>query len=149
MASVWGSRVWTLLHRLSFYSNRHDIRSAWKNSLRILQETLPCAICRNHMKDYITKNPVQFPNTMNGALLRDTIVMWLYNFHNHVNVSNGHEEYPVDMMELKYGQGSYESAVADAKRIMAELDGMWTGVPCREWKLSISYLCSLIIGGPL
>jgi hypothetical protein len=101
------------------------------------------------MRDYMNKNPLIFPSLLNGAAVRDIIVVWLFNFHNHVNVSVGREPFPFDMMELLYGQGSHESAVADAKRILSELDGLWLGVQSREWKLASSYLCSLIIGGPL
>jgi len=90
-----------------------------------------------------------FPTLAPGAVVREIIVMWLFNFHNHVNISLGREPFPFDMMELLYGQGSNETAVTDAKRLLFELDGLWGGANSRDWKLASSYLCSLIIGGPL
>lgn len=149
MATVWGSRVWTLLHRLSFYSNRQDIKGSWKNLLRILTDTLPCSLCRNHMREYINKNPLIFPPNSSSLIIRETIILWLYKFHNHVNLSNGREIFPFDQMELKYGQGFYEEAIRDAKRLISEIDELWPGVPCREWKSALSFLCGLIMGGPL
>jgi hypothetical protein len=149
MTSLWGPRVWSLLHRLSFYSNRQDVGGAWKNVLRTLNDVIPCALCRNHMKEYMNKNPLLIPSLIPGTQVREIIVVWLYNFHNHVNVSLGRDPFPFEMLEVMYGQGSYESAVSDAKRLLGELDGIWASVQSREWRLASSYLCSLIIGGPL
>ena len=97
----------------------------------------------------MNKNPLLIPSLIPGTQVREIIVVWLYNFHNHVNVSLGRDPFPFEMLEVMYGQGSYESAVSDAKRLLGELDGIWASVQSREWRLASSYLCSLIIGGPL
>jgi len=149
MASVWGSKVWTLLHRLSFYSNRQDVGGAWKTVLRTLSETLPCQYCRNHMREYLNKNPLTFPASASGQIKRETIILWLFNFHNHVNQSLGRQPFAFDLLELEYGQGRFDEAVAHAKQIVSELDKLWVGVLSREWRMSITYLCNLINGGPL
>lgn len=149
MTSIWGPRVWNLLHRLSFYSNRQDVGGAWKAMLRNLNEVIPCALCRRHMHDYMVKNPLDLYVGMESSVIRETIILWLYKFHNHVNKTNGLDEFPFDLMEVQYGQGSHGSVVLEAKQLISEIEGIWAGAQTREWRLSIQYLCGLIGGGPL
>ena len=149
MNSLWGPKVWVLLHRLSFYSNRRDIIGAWKNVLRLLSETIPCALCRKHMKEYLLSNQLVFTNLQDSNKIRETIIVWLHNFHNNVNARLGKEEFPYELLELTYGQGMHESAVKDAKRLMIEIEGLWQGSYIRDFKLAVAYLCGLINGGPL
>ena len=149
MAAIWGPKIWALLHRLSFYSNRQDVPGAWKNVLRTLNDVLPCALCRRHMREYMAANPLVYPSGATSPIIRDTIIMWLYNFHNHVNLDTGRPVFPFDMMELEYGQGPPHIAVLEAKQLISEIDAVWAGVQSREWHLAIHYLCGLIVGGPL
>jgi len=117
--------------------------------LRVLNEVLPCALCRRHMRDYMAANPLTFPVGATSAIIRDTIIFWLFNFHNHVNLDTGRAIFPFDMMELQYGQGTHDDAVIDAKRLISEIDTAWLGIRAREWRLAIHYLSGLIAGGPL
>ena len=149
MAAIWGPKIWVLFHRLSFFSNRQDVVGAWRNVLKTLNEVLPCALCRRHMKDYMVKNPLDIPVDSSSAVIRDTIVLWLYNFHNHVNLETGRDPFPFDLMEVQYGYGTHNIAAIEAKRTIADIDAVWAGVPAREWRLAILYLCGLIGGGPM
>ena len=148
MNSVWGPKVWGLLHRLSFYSNRRDITGAWKNVLRLLSDTIPCALCRKHMKEYLLSNQLVFSNNQEPNKIRETIIVWLHTFHNNVNIRLGKVEFPYELLELNYGQGMHAEAVKDAKRLMVEIEGLWQGAYIREFKLAVAYLCGLINGGP-
>jgi len=148
MNAIWGPKVWYILHRLSFYSNRKDVCAAWKTFLRLLSETIPCALCRNHMREYMIANSLVFKPTDDSNKIRSTIVEWLYNFHNHVNRSLKKEEYPYDLLELTYGQGTFGQAVRDAKSQFTELEVDWNGVYIRNFKMAFNYLCGLIGGGP-
>lgn len=149
MNAVWGPKVWHILHRLSFYSNRKDVCAAWKVLLRVLNETIPCALCRNHMREYMITQPLVFKNKEDSNTIRSDIVDWLYHFHNHVNRSLGKEEYPYEMLELTYGMGMFGEAVRDAKGRFAELAVIWNGVYIRDFKIAFNYLSGLIGGGPL
>ena len=111
MNAVWGPKVWGLLHRLSFYSNRRDITAAWKSVLRLFSDTIPCALCRKHMKEYLLSNPLIFTNTQEGNKIRETIIVWLHTFHNNVNLRLGKEQFPYELLELTYGQGMHEAAL--------------------------------------
>ena len=149
MATVWGPKIWSLLHRLSFFSNRQDVPGAWKSLLRNLNEVLPCALCRRHMRQYILKVPLEFPSGATSPVIRDTIVHWLYNFHNAVNLDNGRPSFPFDLMEPQYGQGMHDSVANECKRLIVEIESMWPGINSREWRKSALYMCGLIGGGPL
>jgi hypothetical protein len=100
------------------------------------------------MKEYLIRHPLVF-NDKNNNIIRDTLIVWLYDFHNHVNKSLGREAFPYELLELEYGQGTCETAVKDAKQIMAEVEVIWSGVYIRELKLAFAFLCGLINGGPL
>ena len=149
MAAVWGPKIWCLLHRLSFFSNRQDVPGAWKSLLRNLNEVLPCALCKRHMREYVLKVPLEFPVGASSAVIRDTIALWLYNFHNHVNLDNGRPIFPLDLMEAQYGQGTHDGAASECRRLVSEIESMWPGINSREWRKSALYICGLIGGGPL
>lgn len=149
MNTVWGPKVWAILHRLSFYSNRKDICAAWKQFLKVLSNTIPCALCRKHMKEYLIRYPLVFNDMNNNNIIRNNLVVWLYDFHNHVNKSLGKEIFPFELLEIQYGQGMYEVAVKDAKQIMSDLEHIWSRVNMRDLKIAFGFLCGLINGGPL
>jgi hypothetical protein len=101
------------------------------------------------MREYILKVPLEIPANSTSAVIRDTIVLWLYNFHNVVNLDTGRPLFPFDLLEAQYGQGTHHSAALECKRLIAEIDSMWPGINSREWRKSALYICGLIGGGPL
>ena len=144
--TIWGPKIWYMLHRLSFFSDRSDLGGAWKNVLRNLSETMPCTLCRKHMKDYLAANPIKMSG-LSGPEFRDMIVMWLFKFHNHVNASRGASLYDFDQMAAVYGQRVHIDAVSDAKQVLIDIDNLWK--PQRPWNEAMRYLTGLIGGGSL
>lgn len=140
----WGPKVWYILHRLSFFSDRRDLSGAWKTVLRVLSETMPCELCRNHMKSYISANPLK-GGDLGGLEYRDMIVGWLHKFHNHVNMTRGVAAYEFDQLKMVYGQRTHADAISDVKQMLIDIDNLWK--PQRRWNEAMRYLIGLIGGG--
>jgi hypothetical protein len=146
---VWGPRVWRLLHRLSFYSDRRDVVAAWRGLLKTLSETMPCALCRGHMKAYLVANPIAIKLETRGPVVKEYMIEWVYRFHNHVRLSGGGIEFPFEELVSLYGAGGHGLCVEEAAGLLAELAGYWSDLPTREFRTAVSYLISLIRGGTL
>ncbi len=80
--SVWGSRLWNIIHRIGFYSGKSPERLKvdelrelqWL--VRHLETIIPCAECRNHCEEY--KRGREQINCKDAAV-------WFWNFHESVN----------------------------------------------------------------
>ena len=145
--TIWGPKVWFLLHRLSFYSDRTDVIGAWKAMIVLLNGAIPCKLCRRHMQEYCISNPLIFPKGATGAQVRDTIVMWLYKFHNTVNQRNGTGAFEYDFLRFFYGIGTHANAVEDCRRVLKEIETLWFPLVAKPWSDSVRHLIGLIGGG--
>lgn len=146
---VWGPRVWRLLHRLSFYSNRKDVIVAWRNMLKALSETMPCALCRQHMRAYLAANPIVVALGSGGETVQTYFIDWVYRFHNHVRLSGGGIEFPFEELGTLYGAGGHALCVEETTSLLAEIKEFWSDLPTREFKATTAYLISLLRGGAL
>jgi len=85
--SVWGPKLWYVLHLMTFnypeipneYEKRH-----FHDFFVNLQYVLPCLKCRYHYRQTLEKYPIT-PNLDN----KNSLVKWLIDIHNEVNVSTG------------------------------------------------------------
>jgi len=147
--TVWGPKVWYLLHRMAYYSQRTDVAGAWRSMLVLLNKTIPCKICKKHMHEYCIEHPLTFPSSPTGEQIRDVLVQWTYNFHNSVNRRNGKEVFDMSMYKYFYGIGIHTEAISDCRRVLRELEEMWKPNPTTEWSNSVRYLLGLLNGGPM
>lgn len=91
----WGPLLWQMLHgaaeKLARTSNPSiflDQRREMIFILRDVEAVMPCQLCRNHYREWRTKNPIdQFPETQSE--FRDTVRRWLFDLHENVNQSRG------------------------------------------------------------
>lgn len=95
----------------------------------------------------MARQPLIFQTGLNGDGVRDTIVMWLYKFHNSVNGSKGGDEFVFEFLRHFYGTGIHADAVVDARRVLLEIEALWP--PTSEWSAAARHLLGLIGGGEL
>ena len=84
---IWGPHLWFILHIISFeypenpteYDKRiyHDFYTA-------LKDVIPCELCRKHYREHLHKHPLT-PHLDT----RQTLVQWVIDVHNFVNISLG------------------------------------------------------------
>ena len=102
---VWGPKIWFILHRLAAFSDRTDIIGAWSKALKDLHEIMPCALCKDHMGTYCMEHPIRkvVSEGSKGEDIKKAIVLWVYQFHNHVNHSKGSAKFDKDTYKVSGG----------------------------------------------
>jgi hypothetical protein len=147
---LWGPKIWFIFHRLSFFSDRTDIIGAWSKMLKDFHEIIPCVLCKDHMGKYCMEHPIRkiVVQGSKGEDVKKAIILWVYQFHNHVNHSKGAAKFNKEHLKLFYGYGTRSDLVDDVNRTMAELDRIWINTPIRNWKESMRHLLGLISSGP-
>jgi len=84
----WGRVFWTLLHYVAanLPEDMTELQfTQWVAFVRGFNQSLPCHICRDHMNEFLKKNPLVDPKRR--AHYRKGINNWLFTtmFHNEVN----------------------------------------------------------------
>ena len=85
---LWGPSYWKMLHYITLaYPNNptENDKTDIKNLFKALHPVLPCQKCRNNFNDHLKK----FPLDEKALSSKATLVMWLINIHNEVNIING------------------------------------------------------------
>lgn len=97
-ANIWGSHAWLFLHTITLNypenPNKFD-KENYKNFFENLGNVIPCEVCKAHYKKNIKKFPIQLET-------RESLVKWLHNIHNLVNIKNGKEEFSYEDFIEKY-----------------------------------------------
>ena len=68
--SVWGEKGWAFLSNC-LHAYDSSSRDAYLRFLRVLPEVLPCASCRQHAAEFLTKHPPE---------KRADLTLWLEDF---------------------------------------------------------------------
>ena len=79
--SEWGPAAWKFLHSATFAVPKRlspEQQHAFKTFFTYLPDVLPCAICREHYKQYVLNHPIQ-------TSTREELSKWLVGVHNNVN----------------------------------------------------------------
>jgi len=85
--NVWGKHGWIFLHSITMaYPDKpteYD-KNNYKHFFHLLMFVLPCEVCREHFKQYISEIPID-----NALTCKKKLVEWLINIHNKTNESLG------------------------------------------------------------
>lgn len=86
--AIWGSHAWFFYHAITFAypicPTQYD-KEKMKAFFHSLDGVLPCDKCKIHFQEHLKK----FPLTYNVLCSRKSLVKWLIDFHNVVNVMVG------------------------------------------------------------
>ena len=84
---VWGPHFWFVLHLIAFHypekPNSFD-KDAYKNYYHSVKDILPCTMCKQHFKNYLSQYPIE-PH-LDSKL---DLIRWVNQIHNFVNVKLG------------------------------------------------------------
>ena len=92
--NIWGPKYWFTLHTMTFefpQNPTYNDRKIYYNLFTSLQYLLPCSVCRQHYKKNLRELPLE-----NNLYSRKSIVYWLIDIHNKVNVETGKRIYSYD-----------------------------------------------------
>jgi hypothetical protein len=99
---VWGPAGWKFLHfiALAYPENpTEEDKYKYKTFFTLLQDVLPCSLCREHYKQNLVKHPLDD----DSLLTTDSLLHWTIDMHNEVNISNNKKSL------------SYEEAIRNIK----------------------------------
>lgn len=92
----WGPILWKYLHCLAEKIGTsgnplmdNDHAGYMEILIGNLHQIIPCPECQSHASLYISNNPLPILRGMKGDILRETVRLWLFNFHNHVRTIKG------------------------------------------------------------
>ena len=89
--SIWGPALWTILHVAAEKAGQNAVIGIRADEVRELEmlvrsfpQALPCAVCQQHAKEYISTHKMTWSGKT-GPEIQDQIRRWFYDFHDHVN----------------------------------------------------------------
>lgn len=103
----WGPLVWRILHTFAERGGRQtnnitqgDEQRAWPLFIKTLPPVIPCPFCRDHLEDYLKKNPFQLPPDYTSW--NEFLQTYFYDLHESVNVRLGKPSYPTNQLSAEY-----------------------------------------------
>ena len=84
---IWGPHAWIFLHSVTMnYPDNptHQDKKEMKDFFNSLRYVLPCEKCSKNLQF----NMMKYPLTDNMLSSRDSLVRWLIEIHNMVNLDN-------------------------------------------------------------
>jgi len=98
----WGPPMWKLLHSMAERAGQSvlalDEKRAWITLLRVTEGVIPCAMCREHYRDWRRTHPLEEFLGSHGEFFRDRVREWLWGLHDDVNARR---EGPVERLPLE------------------------------------------------
>jgi hypothetical protein len=161
MVSVdeWGPDLWKLLHSYSLYAGKNkpeiaalDEVRGWKTFIIATEAVLPCRKCKDHMREWRLKNPIEVITPYRGEYLKERVCSWLWELHESVNEKRGipkEQRLPIDLLAEKYSTSSIQSLSQTITNLTekfekAVLHRQIDPPYLREWKRALLYLTRFI-----
>ena len=85
--NVWGPVGWKFLHSITFNYPHRPTNAEMKSTIDFfgsLGKMLPCTICQQHYENHLKQYPIE-----DAVINRSSLVNWLINIHNQVNIQLG------------------------------------------------------------
>ena len=99
-SKIWGPYFWFTLHSISLsYPDKptYEIRRQFHDFFINFQNVLPCKKCQDHYRQHLIKNPIAV-----SLDSKKSLVLWVFNMHNQVNISLGKKIYTFEEFQEKY-----------------------------------------------
>tara|TARA_B110000208_G_scaffold134454_1_gene162653 strand:- start:165 stop:584 length:420 start_codon:yes stop_codon:yes gene_type:complete len=90
-AEIWGPHAWMFLHSITLvypHQPTTEEEQNYYNFFDNLQNILPCEICKSHYKQHLIDYPL-----MDNLNSKDSLIRWLINVHNKINIMKGKPEW--------------------------------------------------------
>ena len=100
---TWGPATWTLFHTLAEKiqdTQFNDTKSDLLTFIKRICSNLPCPDCAAHATQYTSKL------TPNHFTSKEQFKLFLFHFHNSVNIRTGKRPYTLEEMNAKYSRAN-------------------------------------------
>lgn len=156
--TIWGPKVWRLLHLLAAISDRRDVALLWHSVIRTTAEVLPCATCRTHMQQYLASHSfmrVKRVELKTGADIRHLAMSEVWLLHNNVNERLGKPTYTLEELVAAFNTPR-DTQLQEARDLYDELKLVWekqifktiNAGHLTNWLKAMNLLIALLRGGP-
>jgi hypothetical protein len=144
----WGPPMWKLLHSMAERAGSSalelDEKRAWISVLKLTEGVLPCAMCRQHYRDWRRSHPLEDFLGSHGEFFRDRVREWLWGLHNDVNARREVERLPLEGLAKYKDESSKEiqDTLQNIVKILekAVLHRQINASYVAEWKKAVSLL---------
>jgi hypothetical protein len=90
--AIWGPLLWSILHTIAEQVGKpkHKITQTdevqkWIQMMRSVENTMPCALCRGHYKEWLLKHPLSELSSLRGIPFREGARKYVWQLHENVN----------------------------------------------------------------
>ncbi len=100
---IWGPKLWEVMHTFSYaysISPTNIEKQSARNFFSSIGNLIPCSHCSQHCLEYTKNNPPQVQN-------KESLINWVFNFHNSVNQRLGKPYYSRQQLNDKYEQVAF------------------------------------------
>ena len=109
--SIWGPPLWIFMHNLTLAypeNPTEDDMDNLYNFFNTIQTVLPCEKCRINFKYHLERTP------LSDEILADrvSVIKWLFNIHNEVNISTNKPVMSYDDFITQYTINSKEKNIS-------------------------------------
>jgi hypothetical protein len=112
---AWGPRFWKILHTLAETSGsqrqvilNNDEADAWIILLKAQQFVMPCALCKDHYKQWRLSHSTEPVRKLSGEDRKDFLRRWLWGCHDRVNQTNNKESVSIEELPSLYPKQSIQ-----------------------------------------
>jgi len=99
----WGEPTWFFMHTMAQKLKPEyfqQIRQGFLSQINNICRNLPCPDCAAHASQYLDKS------NFNRIQTKDELILFLYDFHNSVNVRKGIPNFPKEELYDKYSKAN-------------------------------------------
>ena len=97
---IWGPYFWFTLHTITLgYSDNptYQDKRRYNDFFSSVQYILPCEKCREHYRTHLNNFPISI-----SLDNKESLVQWLFNLHNQVNISLNKDAMSYESFKEKY-----------------------------------------------
>ena len=98
--NIWGPHLWFSLHTISFnypLKPTENDKYNYQSFFTSFKEVIPCSVCKKNYIRHLIEHPIK--NYLNT---RKSLVYWVIDMHNMVNVEIGKKVYSYEKVIKKY-----------------------------------------------
>jgi len=148
----WGPHLWKILHicasrcgkQFTPQLQRDELR-AWIHLLQLTEAIMPCAICRNHYREWRKTHSLE---RLTGGT--EDAEQWLWSLHDEVNQQRGTGRPSFEEVRALYATATTGDLHESLQKLMevlerAKLERLIDGAFVREWRQRLSLLRRFIM----
>ena len=152
--AIWGPPLWRLLHILAEQTGKSKLKVVqedevrrWIQMMRAVEHVMPCALCRGHYKEWITRHSLNGLLTLRGVAFREEARKYLWQLHENVNtgkqMSSGISLADCEKM-YSSAEGLQEALDKFSAYVQTQITaGRFKGEALKEFRIQVTYLRKL------